>query len=122
MGGVVIIEFLGWRAKMYSILATKTNKKTVKGILTIGKEKEIYHEDFRTALFSEEQMTHKQTRIVQKEHELFTVISKKTLLSPFNDKKWVTKDGNRFKTHSFGHHKILEHEIEDRLVGLLNDK
>ena len=122
MGGVVIIEFLGWRAKMYSILATKTNKKTVKGILTIGKEKEIYHEDFRTALFSEEQMTHKQTRIVQKEHELFTVVSKKTSLSTFNDKKWITREENRFKTYSFGHYRIIEEEIEDCLVDLVNNK
>ena len=55
------------------------------------KEKEIRHEDYKTTLFSAEQMMHKQTRIVQKEHELFTVEAKKTSLSPFNDKKWITR-------------------------------
>ena len=96
--------------------------KTAKGILTIVKEKEIRHEDFRTTLFPEEQMVHKQTRIVQKEHALLTVEAKKTSLSPFNDKKWITRDGNRFKTYTFGHHKIEEHELIDCLVDLVNDK
>ena len=73
MGGTIIIELVGLRAKMYSILAANTNKKTAKGILTIVKEKEIHHEDYKTTLFIEEQMMHKQTRIAQKEHELFTV-------------------------------------------------
>ena len=97
MGGTVIIEFVGLRAKMYSILAANTNKKTAKGILTIVKEKEIRHGDYKTTLFKEEQMMHKQTRITQKEHELFTVETKKTSLSPFNDKKWITRDGDSFK-------------------------
>ena len=56
------------------------------------KEKEIHHEDFKRTLFSEEQMMHKQTRIAQKEHELFTVEAKKTSLSPLNDKKWIIRE------------------------------
>ena len=107
---------------MYSIQAVKTNKKTAKGILTIVKEKEIRHEDYKTTLFSAEQMMHKQTRIVQKEHELFTVETKKTSLSPFNDKKWITREGDTFKTYSFGHHRIVEYGIVDCLVDLVNDK
>ena len=59
MGGVVIIEFVGLRAKMYSILAANTCKKTAKGISTIVKEKEIRHEDYKTTLFKEKQMMHK---------------------------------------------------------------
>ena len=97
MGGAVIIEFVGLRAKMYSILAANINKKTAKGTLTIVKEKEIRHGDYRTTLFKEEQMLHKQTRITQKDHELFTVEAKKTSLSPFNDKKWITRDGVSIK-------------------------
>ena len=107
---------------MYSIQAVNTNKKTAKGILKIVKEKEIRHEDYKTTLFSAEQMMHKQTRIVQKEHELFTVETKKTSLSPFNDKKWISRDGNKFKTYSFGHYRIMEKEIEDCLVDLVNNK
>merc|ERR1711873_293433 len=72
MGGTVIIEFVGLRAKMYSILASNTTKKTS--------------------------------------------------LSPFNDKKWISRDGDRFKTYSFGHYRIVEEEIEDCLVDLVNNK
>ena len=71
MGGTSPKAFVGLRSKMYSIQAVNTkNKKTAKGILTIVKEKEIRHEDYKTTLFSAEPMMHKQTRIVQKEHEL----------------------------------------------------
>ena len=101
MGGTLIIEFVGLRAKMYSILAANTNKKTARGILTIVKEKEIRHEDFRTTLFPEEQMVHKQTRIVQKEHALLTVEAKKTSLSPFDDKKWFTREGEQIQNIQF---------------------
>ena len=51
MGGSLIIEFVGLRAKMYSILASNTNKKTAKGTLTIVKEKETHHEDHKRTLF-----------------------------------------------------------------------
>ena len=65
---------------------------------------------------------HKQTRIAPKEHELFTVDTKKISLSPFNDKKLISRDCDSFKIHSFVHYRIIEHEIEDCLVDLLNDK
>ena len=67
-------------------------------------------------------MMHKQTRIAQKDHDLFTVEAKKTSFSAFNDKKWITRDGDSFKTYSFGHHKIEEHESIDCLVDLVNNK
>ena len=60
---------------------------------------------------------HKQTRIAQKDHDLFTVEAKKTSFSAYNDKKWITRDGDSFKTY-----KIVEHGIEDCLVDLLNNK
>ena len=73
MGGKPIIEFVGMRAKMYSIKAGEVTKKTAKGISRSVKEREIRHEDYKTSLFNSEQMTHKQTRIMQREHELYTV-------------------------------------------------
>ena len=30
------------------------------------------------------------------------------LLSPFNDKKWIRRDGDDFTSYSFGHYKIVE--------------
>ena len=69
MGGTTIIEFMGLRQKMYRIQAVNTNKKIAKVIITIVKEKEIRHEDYKITLFNAEEMMHKQTRMTQKEHE-----------------------------------------------------
>ena len=106
MGGTLVIEFVGHRAKMYSVKAIQVTKKTAKGISTSVKEKEIRHEDYKTSLFNSEQMTHKQVRIMQREHELYTVETQKTSLSPFNDKKWITRKENIFTSYSYGHYKI----------------
>ena len=52
-------------------------------------------------------MKHTQTRILQKEHKLFTSEVVKASLSPFNDKKWVERDGDKFISYSYGHYKVL---------------
>ena len=44
MGGKAIVEFVGLRAKMYSIKAGEVTKKTAKGISTSVKEREIRHD------------------------------------------------------------------------------
>ena len=80
------------------------------------KEREIGHEDYKTSLFTSDQMTYKQTRIMQMEHELYTVETKKTSLSPFNGKKWITRKGNTFTSYSFAHHVIDELELVKCLV------
>ena len=52
------------------------------------------------------QMSNKMTRIMQENHKLYTVEVEKKSLSPFNDKKWVSRDGDDFISYSFGHYKI----------------
>jgi hypothetical protein len=117
MGGKLIEEFVGLRSKMYSI---KTNegkcKKTGKGILTVVKDKVITHVDYKQCLFGKKQMRHKMTKIMQKEHEMFTADLVKTSSSPFNDKKWISRTEDKFKTYSFGHYRIEDEELVDCLV------
>ena len=60
-------------------------------------------------------MRHRQTEIIQKEHEMYTVTQMKTSLSPFNDKKWISRQENDYTTYSFGHYKIEEEELVDSL-------
>ena len=60
-------------------------------------------------------MRHRQTKIKQKEHEMYTATQMKTLLSPFNDKKWISRQENDYTTYSFGHYKIEEEELVDSL-------
>ena len=87
-------------------------------ISTSVKERGIGHEDYKTSLFTTDQMTYKQTRIMQREHELYTVETQKISLSPFNDKKWITRKGDTFTSYSFGHHMIDELELVECLVEL----
>ena len=56
------------------------------------------------------------TKIMQKEHEMFTADLVKTSLSPFNDKKWISRTEDKFKTYSFGHYRIEDEELVDCLV------
>jgi hypothetical protein len=108
MGGNPIEEFIGLRSKMYSILASNGNtKKTAKGVSRRVKDEVITHQDYKETLFKKKTMKHLQTRILQKEHELFTSEVVKSSLSPFNDKKWVERDGDTFISYSYGHYKVL---------------
>ena len=47
-------------------------------------------------------------------------IEKKSL-SPFNDKKYITREGDIFLSYSYGHYKIEEEELVDCLTELLHD-
>lgn len=48
------------------------------------------------------------TRIAAFDHKLFTIEQKKISLSPFNDKLYMTREGNRFMTKAFGHYTLMK--------------
>ena len=103
MGGELILEFVGLRAKMYSILNYNgENKRTAKGVIEQVKKKQIQHEDYKTSLFNSKTFVHCGSKIQQDKHQLYTVDITKVTLSPFNDKKWITRDGETFQSYSFG--------------------
>ena len=103
MGGDLILEFVGLRSKMYSILNYDgKNKKTAKGIIKQVKNDQITHQDFRNSLFEKKQLLHNGVKIVQNRHKLYTAEVNKVSLSPFNDKKWITRENNVFTSYSFG--------------------
>ena len=107
MGGQLILEFVGLRAKMYSILnADGANKKTAKGVISQVKKDVITHEDFKTSLYQKKTFMHTGTKIMQINHQLVTANVTKVTLSPFNDKKWFKRDGDIFTSYSFGHPNI----------------
>ena len=81
-------------------------KATAKGINTNIKDEVITHSNYKQSLFNKKQFTHKWAGIQQEKHELYTVEVEKKSLSPFNDKKWITRDGDIFTSYSFGHYKI----------------
>ena len=95
-------------------------KSTAKGVLKCVKDNVLTHEDYCECLFQKREMRHKMTKIMQENHELYTVDTVKTSLSPFNDKKWISREGDVFTSYSFGHHKIVEEELMDCLTDLAN--
>ena len=125
MGGKSIEEFVGLRSKMYSINTSDGKvKKTAKGILTVVKEKNITHEMYKECIFTKKQMIHKMTRIINQEHQLYTVEQNKTSLSPFNDKKWIKRVDSDFTSYSFGHYKIEkeeDNELQDNLSDIISE-
>ena len=102
--GIPIIEFVGLRAKMYSIMTpvVKMNKMRAKGVITHIKKHQITHEDFVRSLFEKKQYMHCGTKILQDKHQIYTADVNKVTLNPFNDKKWITREGDNFISYSFG--------------------
>ena len=106
-GGRFLLEFIGLRAKMYSILPLEGEKKaTAKGINGNVKDDILTHQDYKTSLFEKQQFTNKMVRIQHEKHELYTMEQEKKSLNPFNDKKWITRQDDEFISYSYGHYKI----------------
>ena len=57
-------------------------------------------------LRDDEIMHHEMGRITHKHHVLQTEEKFKKSLSPYNDKRWINKNGEEFETYSFGHWKL----------------
>ena len=51
-------------------------------------------------------MYHKKVNIAHDHHQSETSCTLKKSSSPFNDKKWINKNGTEFTTYSFGHKDI----------------
>ena len=51
-------------------------------------------------------MFHSDVKIEHTKHQLETKKIVKKSLSPYNDKKWIEKDGENFITYSFGNKNI----------------
>ena len=98
-----IIEFAGLRSKMYA-MRTKNGdeKKTANGVSRRVTNWEIKHDDYKRCLIEDEVMYHSMMRIGHTHHQLESIETLKKSLSPYNDKKWINKNGGEFKTYSFG--------------------
>merc|ERR1711954_67490 len=102
-----ILEFVGLRSKMFSILPLEGEKMvTAKGVSQKITKKVIKHNDYKACLMNDEQLYHRMVKILHTHHQLKTQDILKKSLSPFNDKKWIQKKGSDFITRSFGHNKI----------------
>ena len=102
--GVPIVEFVGLRAKMYSMLAkdAKKDQKKGKGIKKSVLKKDIKHQDFKDCLFEKREYQHSMMGFRSHQHQLYTEKQTKKSLSPFDDKRYILEDG--YTTRAHGHH------------------
>ena len=106
-GGFFIEEFVGLRSKMYSILKYGgEEKKAANGVLEQVKKREITHEDYLKCLKELEARYHQGMKIMQKDHQLYSVNIVKKSLNPYNDKKYIFLDDGNFTCYSYGNFRI----------------
>lgn len=99
-----IIQFVGLKAKMYSILAEKSEKRTAKGVNRNVLKHKIRHNHYLECLRNPTVMRNKQFNIQSINHHLHTVSVNKVSLSAFDDKRFLMKGG--IKSYAYGHYKI----------------
>ena len=112
-GGKIPLEAIGLRPKMYSILLwIGLVKSAAKGVNKTVRDGVITHQDFKDTLLHVIKRSDTMWRIYNKDHKLFTAQVKKKTLSPYDDKRYRTREGDEFSSYSFGHYMIDAMESE----------
>ena len=115
-----IIEFIGLRAKMYSLLVDRekdSNIKRAKGVKKNVVKDTINHNNYREALFKNKQFLHLMNSFRSNRHIISTVQQNKVSLCSYDDKRYILKDG--INTLPYGHYKIKELEKEEKTNSIL---
>ena len=115
MAGQLVYEFVGLRAKMYSVKyephPDKTKKmngvmKKAKGVKKYVIKKHIEHEDYKQCLFNSLKNYHVMNFIRSDKHQLYNMRQNKVSLSSYDDKRYIKEDG--ISTLAYGHYKIVD--------------
>ncbi|KFM56741.1 hypothetical protein X975_19627, partial [Stegodyphus mimosarum] len=96
LNGAPVYEFVGLKAKMYSLLTPCGEKKTAKGVSRTVLRKHIRHLNYKDCLFNETRSRDMQRRIASESHRLFTVETNKVSLSPYDDKRYLIDSVNSY--------------------------
>jgi len=108
--GTPIVEFVGLRPKMYSIVSENKGKMTAKGVKKSFVANNVRHEMFLEALRSKRCTYATFKRFQSVTHQVYTIEQSKVALSSFDDKRYVLDDG--FTTLAYGHYKIPDGDDE----------
>ena len=104
MNGSLILEYVGLRAKMYSILWSKGCLKTCKGINRAVNKLILKHDMYKQSLLETNYRVDTVVRIGSVAHQLYTIQNNKISLSPFDDKRYILDD--KIHTLAYGHYKL----------------
>jgi hypothetical protein len=104
--GLPVREFVGLKAKMYSITfqdPKAPGRKAAKGVprSTVNR---ILHEDYLLCILNLQEHYQVARRIASKKHQIFTREEHRLALNAYYDKRYLLPDG--FATLAYGHHRI----------------
>ena len=101
-----IRQFVGIRAKMYSIrcAAKSQDKVKVKGIVKVYRQRKLRHRHFLRALRNKKTTRAKFWQIKSSVHDLKTALIDKSALNPNDCKRFVLNNG--ISTVAFGHYSL----------------
>lgn len=102
--GVIILRFVGLRAKLYALETEEDAYKKAKGVKSNVLERDITFSDYYDSLMNERTVSVDQVNIRTKNHLLYTVSNKKIALDPFDDKRYIIP--NSVCTLPWGHKDI----------------
>ena len=103
VGGKIISEFVGLRAKNYSYVCDGEEYKKCKGIKKSVTKNNISHKDYKDCLFNNVQLRRKMNVFRSHGHDVYSEEICKVALSANDDKRIVQKDGIHTLAH--GHYR-----------------
>ena len=104
-GSLAPSEFVGLKAKMYSLLCDKKSQKKAKGIKKHIVKKHVHHEHYLRVLRQTTPRTSCKFRMFRsRRHTVNTVETVKTCLDAFDDKRFILPDG--ICTLAYGHYSL----------------
>lgn len=68
--------------------------------------------DYTKCLFSNERVAHKQSIIKSAKHKVFSVSTKKKMLDPLDDKRYICN--NKINTLAWGHYELQNIQKTDK--------
>ena len=106
VGGQIIEEFVGLRAKLYSykMFESKKEKKKCKGVKQGVVENKITFDDYKRCLFSGDKQYRQMNVFRTQKHEIFTEEVNKVALSADDDKRIILPD--KVHTLAYGHYSL----------------
>ncbi|KYN09825.1 hypothetical protein ALC57_18047, partial [Trachymyrmex cornetzi] len=100
----IMTEFVGLKAKMYALrVQRKKDAKKAKGVKSSVVAKSITFEDYTCCLNDAIEMTRRQSCIISKLHEVYTISETKIALSPHDDKRYIVSGSTN--TLPWGHYR-----------------
>ena len=126
LNGYLLLEFVGIRAKAYSLKHEKlefidehgnisktpteqsklviAESEKLKGIKKSAVEKNIHHEHFLDCVNNDRTLHSQFNSFRSYNHKMTTITQNKLALCNFDDKRWIKDDG--IDTYAYGHYKL----------------